>query len=41
MNRKKALVAGAGPGGLATALRLKRSGYEVEVTEMYRQASLP
>jgi phytoene dehydrogenase-like protein len=40
MNREKALIPGAGLGGLATALRLKRSGYEVEITEMYRQAYL-
>ncbi|MGE5349881.1 MAG: phytoene desaturase family protein, partial [Actinomycetota bacterium] len=38
MSKKKALIVGAGLGGLATALRLKRRGYEVEMVEMYRQA---
>jgi len=38
MTAKKALIVGAGLGGLATALRLRRRGYEVEMVEMYRQA---
>ncbi|HOC47615.1 MAG: phytoene desaturase [Bacteroidales bacterium] len=38
MTGKKALIVGAGLGGLATALRLRRRGYEVEMVEMYRQA---
>ena len=38
MTARKALVVGAGLGGLATALRLRRRGYEVEMVEMYKQA---
>lgn len=38
MNSRKVLIVGAGLGGLATALRLRRRGYEVEIVEMYRQA---
>jgi len=38
MQRKKALIVGTGLGGLATALRLSRRGYEVEMVEMYKQA---
>jgi phytoene desaturase len=36
--KRKALIVGTGLGGLATALRLSRRGYEVEMVEMYRQA---
>ncbi len=35
---KKALVIGAGLGGLATALRLSTQGYRVEIVEKYHQA---
>lgn len=35
---KKALVIGAGLGGLTTALRLKSKGFDVEVVEKYHQA---
>ena len=38
MDRKKALIVGSGLGGLATALRLSRRGYVVEIVEMYWQA---
>ena len=38
MSGKKALIVGTGLGGLATALRLSRRGYDVEMVEMYRQA---
>ncbi|MFN2335748.1 MAG: phytoene desaturase family protein [Bacteroidales bacterium] len=38
MTKKKALIVGTGLGGLATALRLSRRGYDVEMVEMYRQA---
>ncbi len=34
---KKALIIGAGLGGLATALRLERDGYKVEMLDMYHQ----
>jgi len=40
MTARKALVVGAGLGGLATALRLRRRGYEVEMVEMYKQAGV-
>ncbi len=33
MNKKKALIIGTGLGGLATALRLAKRGYEVEMVE--------
>ncbi len=36
--KKKALIIGAGLGGLATALRLTKHGYEVEIIEKYHQA---
>lgn len=35
---KKVLVVGAGLGGIATALRLAKKGYEVEIIEKNRQA---
>ncbi|MDX9928677.1 MAG: phytoene desaturase family protein [Bacteroidales bacterium] len=35
---KKAIIIGSGLGGMATALRLARRGYQVEVVEQYRQA---
>ncbi|MDX9902739.1 MAG: phytoene desaturase family protein [Bacteroidales bacterium] len=38
MSGKKALIVGTGLGGLATALRLSRRGYKVEMVEMYKQA---
>lgn len=38
MSGKKALIVGTGLGGLATALRLSRRGYDVEMVEMYKQA---
>ncbi len=36
--KKKALIIGTGLGGLATALRLHKHGYEVEMVEKYKQA---
>ncbi len=36
--KKKALIIGAGLGGMATALRLTTEGYEVEIVEKYHQA---
>jgi len=33
----KALIIGTGIGGLATALRLLKRGYEVEMVEQYSQ----
>jgi len=36
--KKKALIVGTGLGGLTTALRLAKSGYEVEMVEKYHQA---
>ncbi|MRR24397.1 FAD-dependent oxidoreductase, partial [bacterium] len=38
MKARKVLIVGAGLGGLATAMRLRRRGYDVEIVEMYRQA---
>jgi len=38
MSGKKVLIVGTGLGGLATALRLSRRGYDVEMVEMYKQA---
>jgi len=38
MKNKKVLVVGAGIGGLATALRLIKAGYEVEIIEKNSQA---
>jgi len=38
MTKRKALIIGTGLGGLATALRLSRRGYDVEMVEMYSQA---
>ncbi len=38
MTKRKALIVGTGLGGLATALRMSRRGYDVEMVEMYRQA---
>ena len=38
MTKRRALIVGTGLGGLATALRLSRRGYDVEMVEMYRQA---
>jgi len=35
---KRAIIIGTGLGGLATALRLSRRGYKVEVVEQYKQA---
>lgn len=35
---KKVLIAGAGIGGLATALRLAKKGFEVEIVEKNSQA---
>ena len=35
---RKAIIIGSGLGGLATALRLSRRGYQVEVVEQYKQA---
>jgi phytoene desaturase len=35
---RKALIIGAGLGGLATALRLASKGYEVEIVEKYHQS---
>jgi phytoene desaturase len=35
---KKVLIIGTGLGGLATALRLAKQGYEVEMVEKYKQA---
>lgn len=37
-NMKKALIAGSGLGGLTTALRLARHGYQVEMVEKFHQA---
>ncbi|MFW5803963.1 MAG: phytoene desaturase family protein [bacterium] len=36
--QKKALIIGAGLGGLATALRLAKKGFKVEMVEKYKQA---
>ena len=36
--KKKALIVGTGLGGLTTALRLSKDGYEVELVEKYHQA---
>ncbi len=36
--RKKVLIVGAGLGGLCTALRLSKQGFEVEIIEKYHQA---
>ena len=36
--RKKVIIAGAGLGGLSTALRLSAHGYDVEIVEKYHQA---
>lgn len=36
--QKRALVVGTGLGGLTTALRLSRNGYQVEMVEKYKQA---
>ncbi|WP_026475103.1 phytoene desaturase family protein [Alkaliflexus imshenetskii] len=38
MNSKKALIVGAGLGGLATALRLSSLGFEVEIIEKHHRA---
>ena len=38
MTKKKVLIVGTGLGGLATALRLSRRGYDIEMVEMYKQA---
>jgi phytoene desaturase len=38
MSKKKVLIAGAGLAGLATALRLAKRGYEVEIVEKNSQA---
>lgn len=35
---KKALIVGSGLGGLSTALRLSKDGYDVEIVEKYHQA---
>ena len=35
---KSILITGAGPGGLATALRLAKKGYKVEIIEKNSQA---
>ena len=35
---KKALIVGSGLGGLSTALRLAKDGYDVEIVEKYHQA---
>ena len=37
MDRKKILIIGSGIGGLASALRLVKNGYEVEIVEKYYQ----
>ncbi|MBT5428034.1 MAG: FAD-dependent oxidoreductase, partial [Bacteroidetes bacterium] len=34
----KALIVGAGLGGLSTALRLAKKGYQVSIVEKYKQA---
>ena len=36
--KQKVLIVGAGIGGLATALRLAKTGYEVEIVEKNGQA---
>lgn len=36
-NRKKVLIAGAGLGGLTTALRLSVKGYEIDIVEKYHK----
>ncbi|MFP4047949.1 MAG: NAD(P)-binding protein, partial [Bacteroidales bacterium] len=36
--KKKALIVGTGLGGLTTALRLSKDGYQVEMVEQYHQA---
>ena len=36
--KQKVLIVGAGMGGLATALRLAKAGYEVEIVEKNAQA---
>lgn len=36
--KKKALIVGTGLGGLTTALRLSKDGYQVELVEKYHQA---
>jgi len=36
--KQKVLIVGAGIGGLATALRLAKAGYEVEIVEKNAQA---
>ncbi|MFW6095970.1 MAG: phytoene desaturase family protein [Bacteroidota bacterium] len=36
--KKKALIVGTGLGGLTTALRLSKDGYQVEMVEKYHQA---
>ncbi|NLB80197.1 MAG: FAD-dependent oxidoreductase, partial [Clostridiaceae bacterium] len=39
MNKNKSvLIVGAGLGGLATALRLAKQGYQVEIIEKNKQA---
>ena len=37
MKKRKAVIIGAGMGGLATALRLSSKGYEIEILEKYHQ----
>ena len=37
---KSVLIAGAGLGGLATALRLAKKGYKVEIIEKNSQAGM-
>ena len=38
--KQKVLIVGAGIGGLATALRLAKAGYEVEIVEKNGQAGM-